>query len=647
MDGPCRILYLEDDPNDVQLARATLAKEGLACEVVHVDTEAAFLAALAQGGFHVILSDCNLPLYDGHAALARVREKARNTPFIFLSGTMGEDLAIEAMKNGATDYVLKERLSRLGPAVRRALNESEERAKQERMLEQIREQAALLDVAHDAILVCALDGTVSFWNKGAQRLYGWTVAEALGKNANELLFKAVPSNLEEARAALFHNSIWMGECRQVTRDGKEVTVQSRWTLVRNQEANPQSILVINTDITEQKQLEAQFLHAQRIESLGTLASGIAHDLNNVLTPILMAAQMLCMKQQDEDSHRWIEGIEMGARRGSEMVRQVLTIARGSQGERVVIQMKHLIHDLGQILKQTFPRSVEVRIKGTEDLWTIVGDSTQIYQVLLNLCVNARDAMPEGGRLLIELGNRILDESEAKIHPDACAGPYVAITVSDTGTGIPADFVERIFEPFFTTKEIGKGTGLGLSTVVGIVRNHGGFVTVTSTEGKGTQFKVFLPAEKTPEAAPSDTCREKPQGGNAELVLVVDDEAAILEMTKATLEVHGYRVLTAKDGAEAVAVYAQHAADVRVVVTDMVMPVMSGPTLIRVLQNFSRCPRIIAVGGLLDADTIEQMISLAPIQCLQKPYSVERLLAAVKDAVNGGPHATAREREEVA
>lgn len=523
----------------------------------------------------------------------------------------------------------------------------EEIAERKRAEETIRKQAALLDVAHDAILVCAFDGTVSFWNKGAQRLYGWTVAEALGRNADELLFKAVPSDLEEARAALLHDGTWMGECRQVTKDGKEVMVQSRWTLVRDPEADRQSILVINTDITEKKQLEAQFLHAERIESLGTLASGIAHDLNNVLTPILMAAQMLCMKQQDEDSHRWIKGIEVGARRGSEMVRQVLTIARGAQGERVVIQVKHLIHDLEQIIKQTFPRSMEFRTKVAEDLWTTVGDSTQLYQVLLNLCVNARDAMPEGGRLSIELDNIIFDESAAKIHADACPGPYVAITVSDTGVGIPADLVERVFDPFFTTKEIGKGTGLGLSTVVGIVKNHGGFVTVTSTAGRGTQFKVFLPAENSPEVAPPDMCREKPLGGHAEVVLVVDDEAAILEMTKATLEVHGYRVLTAKDGAEAVAVYAQHAADIRVVVTDMVMPVMSGPTLIRVLQNFSRCPRIIAVGGLLDGDMIEQMTSLDRIQCLQKPYSVEKLLAAVKEAVSGMPHKAALEREGVA
>jgi two-component system cell cycle sensor histidine kinase/response regulator CckA len=296
--------------------------------------------------------------------------------------------------------------------------------------ERIREQAALLDQAQDAILVRDLDHNILFWNKGAERIYGWTAAEAAGKNAADLLLKEPSDQFESARQAVIEKGEWSGEMRQIRRDGTAIIVESRWTLVRDDQRAPTSILVINTDITEKKRMEAQFLRAQRMESIGTLAGGIAHDLNNVLSPILMAIDMLRLKATDEVSRKWLEVLRANAERGGNMVRQVLSFARGVEGERVALQPKHLIKEIVKILRETLPKSVEIVYHLSDDLWIISADATQMHQVLMNLCVNARDAMPDGGSISIKAENTFLDESYARMHLEAKAGRFVVVTVSE-------------------------------------------------------------------------------------------------------------------------------------------------------------------------------------------------------------------------
>ena len=291
--------------------------------------------------------------------------------------------------------------------------------------EQIREQAALLDQAQDAILVRDLEQNILFWNKGAERMYGWTAEEAAGKNAVELLLKKPADQFENARQAVIDKGEWSGESHQIRRDGAEIIVESRWTLVRDDQGAPTSILVINTDITEKKRMEAQFLRAQRMESIGTLAGGIAHDLNNVLSPILMAIDMLRLKTTDEASKKWLEVLRTNAQRGGDMVRQVLSFARGVEGERVALQPKHLIKEIVKILRETLPKSIEIAYHLPNDLWIISADATQVHQVLMNLCVNARDAMPDGGSISIKAENTFLDESYARMHIEAKPGRFVA------------------------------------------------------------------------------------------------------------------------------------------------------------------------------------------------------------------------------
>ena len=498
--------------------------------------------------------------------------------------------------------------------------------------QQIREQAALLDQAQDAILVRDLEQNILFWNKGAEHIYGWIAEEAVGKNAQELLLKEPSAQFQTARQEVIDNGEWRGQVHQIRRDGAEIIVESRWRLVRDEQGNPASILVINTDITEKKRMEAQFLRAQRMESIGTLAGGIAHDLNNVLSPILMAIDMLQLKATDDTSRKWLEVLRTNAERGGNMVRQVLSFARGVEGERVALQPKHLIKEIVQILRETLPKSVEISYHLPDELWIISADATQMQQVLMNLFVNARDAMPEGGSISIKAENTFVDENYARMHIDAKVGRFVVIAVSDTGPGMSPEIQSRIFEPFFTTKEMSKGTGLGLSTALTIVKSHGGFINVYSELHKGSQFALYLPALDASGTAESGTVQTDLPLGNGELILVVDDEESIREITRGTLETFGYKVLTASDGTEALAIYADRKSEIAVVLTDMVMPFMDGAATIRALQRINSQVKIIAASGLT-AGLISGESSLEGVKVfLSKPYTAEKLLKALSEVL---------------
>jgi two-component system, cell cycle sensor histidine kinase and response regulator CckA len=496
---------------------------------------------------------------------------------------------------------------------------------------QIREQAALLDKAHDAIMVHDLNWKVQYWNKSAELLYGWSFEEIRQTNVGcDMLNRDDAKSLEALQSALATGE-WLGELKQTDKQGKSIAVQSRWTLVRDEEEKPKSVFVINTDITEQKKLEAQFLRTQRMESIGTLAGGIAHDLNNVLSPIVMGVELLRMKQQDAYTTKLLGTMASSATRGSDMVKQVLTFARGHEGDRTVLQVSHLIKEMQKIIKETFPKSLAYRASVDERLWTILGDATQIHQILLNLCVNARDAMPEGGQLLIEAKNRQLSEEEAGQFIGAKPGNYLLLAVSDTGTGIPPEIIDKIFEPFFTTKEIGKGTGLGLSTVMSIIKSHGGFLDLKSEVGKGTTFNVYLPAAEAAAPAAAEPLPIEALRSQGETVMVVDDEPAVLELTKAILVHYGYEVLTAAHGAEALALYPKHAERIKVVIMDMMMPLMDGATAIRALRQQSGELQFIAISGLMDGEKIRQLLG-EDIVFIPKPFSTEKLLKTVRDLI---------------
>src|SRR5919199_3498897 len=501
--------------------------------------------------------------------------------------------------------------------------------------QKIREQAALLDITTDAILVRDLSNQILFWSKGAEDLYGWKAQEALGKNANQLLYRLETlSQLENNWKNLAECGSWQGELYQVTKEGKEIIVASRWTLVRDEDGVPTSILTVNTDITEKKLLEAQFLRAQRMESIGTLASGIAHDLNNALTPVMMTVQLLETKLHGKQSQEWLSIMKTNVKRGADLVKQVLSFARGLEGKRTPLQVQHLIKEIERIAKQTFSKAIAIRTDiPTQKLWTISGNATQLHQVLMNLCVNARDAMPEGGTLEISARNQWIDAQYARMNLDAKVGPYVVITVSDTGIGIPREIIDRIFEPFFTTKEVGKGTGLGLSTVIGIIKSHGGFFNVKREKGKRKKFNVYFPVTPTTEEDCTSGETHEFLAGQGEVVLVVDDEDSIREITKTSLETYGYKVLVASDGIEAIGLYTHHKKDISVVLIDMMMPSMDGPTTIRVLKKINPQVKIIGVSGLVSNHKMIELIGNSVKTFLPKPYTSNELLKNLQLVLN--------------
>ena len=423
------------------------------------------------------------------------------------------------------------------------------------------------------------------------------------------------------------------EYRLTARDGSVRNINSKGSVIRESDGTFSRAIFVSRDVTEEQKLAAQFLRSQRMESIGTLAGGIAHDLNNILAPIMMAIELLRNKVPDPRGQKLLTTIETSAVRGADIVKQVLAFGRGVTGDRALVQLKHVIRDVIKIVSETFPKSITLETDVRKDLWTVQADPTQMHQVLLNLLVNARDAMSEGGTLTISAENTTLDENHARMHRDAKPGNYIRIVLSDTGTGIPDDIREKIFEPFFTTKEIGTGTGLGLSTTHAIVKSHGGFIGLESEVGKGSTFRIYIPATGTAaNGAGASEIADLPTG-NGELILIIDDEAAIREIARETLQAYGYKAMTASNGSEGVALYVDNRQKIQVVITDSAMPVMDGKAVTRALKEINPDIRIIASSGLTTEERIDTGSGPKAEIFLKKPYTAEKLLKALAAALS--------------
>lgn len=489
---------------------------------------------------------------------------------------------------------------------------------------QLREQAALLDAANDAILVWTLAHEIRYANASAAELLGRAREDLPGRRLEEVP-ELIFTGLTEAEQKLQDQGVWTGEIRVPQPTGGERVVLARWTLLNEPPDSPPRVLAILTDITDRKQLEVQFLHAQRMQGIGALAGGIAHDLNNLLAPILMAAPLLRESTEDPEARTMLETIEQCAQRGADIIRQLLTFARGTPGTRVPVPVRHLLRDMDKIIRETFPRNIQPDLHAPRDLWSVMGDPTQLHQALMNLCVNARDAMPQGGTLRLAAENVYVDEEFAALDPNARPGPYVCITVTDTGVGIPPEIRDRIFDPFFTTKEVGKGTGLGLPTVLGIVRGHNGFVRFKSIPGQGTTFELYLPATQVEGGEPARTEPDLPPPARGEMILVVDDESGVREMLRRSLEKHGYQVLVASEGREALELLVRYADRVRVVLTDMLMPAMDGPALVQELRRRGVALPIVGMTGVAERVAMDTLENLHLESLLRKPFLTRDLL----------------------
>lgn len=491
----------------------------------------------------------------------------------------------------------------------------------------IREQAELITKAQDAILVQDLAGQVRFANPAAARLYGWSEAELSQPEVAAQLWPASDETVQTARRVARECGEWLGELTQATRRGVPRTVQSRWTLIRDAAGRPDSLLVINTDITERKELEAQFLRAQRMDTIGSLAGGMVHDLNNALAPILMGVQWLRRRGGDDEARKMFDIIEANTHRGADMARQVLLLARGRAADKERLAPAHLIQELQRILASTFPSTIRLGVLVPPDVWPIRGNTTQLHQTLLNLCVNARDAMPDGGELTLAVDNVELGADEAAALPRGRTGAFVMFVVSDTGTGIPAELIPRLFDPFVTTKPVGQGTGLGLASVARIVEGHDGFVALRSEVGVGTTFEVYLPRAAEEAAAESAANASPVPRGDGRTVLLVEDEVAAREVLRTVLQDAGYRVLVGIDGADGLARLEQHSGDhLDVIVADREMPRCGGrPMLAEIWKRRGPVPAIL-MSGHAPADDAETPVPAgATLAFLAKPFDADQLL----------------------
>jgi len=759
MNRPLKILLLEDNPDDVDLERHELRKLSETFTLQHVETKDDYCAQLVGDPPDIILADYSLPQYDGMSALAEAQNWCSEVPFIFVSGTIGEEVAIDALQRGAVDYVTKQRLHRLVPAVERALREAEGRRRhreaeaehartrhqleafinyspamismkdttgkflltnrlfneqcggssdtlegkqvedwlsaedaavirqtdeqviaqgmplveevkldligtsrtflsikfpiydQDRNLEGIgsidaeitdhklaeqtlRHQARLLDQASDAIYVTDLEGKFTYGNLAAEKKSGWVLREIQGREIPEVFADITPEKLALVRVEVEQKGLWQDEVMIRNKAGDPLWIDLRVSPLREANGALSGHMLIGTDVTEKRELAEQFLRVQRMENIGMLAAGIAHDFNNVLAPIGMVATLLRGQLTGDRNLRFLETLEKSAERGAGLVRQIMGFVHGVDAGARELQTKHLLRDVTEMMNETFPKNITLQESIPSDLWVIKGNPTQIHQILLNLCVNARDAMPAGGTLSCGGENVVLDQVTAATIPHAHPGSWLVLKVADTGTGMPREMQEKIWAPFFSTKTSDKGTGLGLSTVRGIVEQHRGFIHLKSAPGEGSTFSVYLPAEGAGKESVETPVDTRQASGRGEVVLVVDDEPLVLEATSHALREAGYKVVEAADGLEAARLFMEQPTQIDLVLTDLEMPKLNGVELIAAVHATNPAVKIVVMSGkTLSEVHFEPPVERAVAALLAKPFETAQLLRVVHDELS--------------
>jgi len=625
-----KILHLEDDPKDAELVSSALAAEGLACDILRVDSREGFTAHLEKANFDLILSDYGLPAFDGLTALSMASEKHPEVPFLLVSGTLGEEAAIESMKKGAHDYVLKHRLERLAPAVQRALKEKEEQAlrqKAERRLAEAQQLAHLgawdWDIATGRVV----------WTEEHYRIFGYEPGsfEPSYPKVMERIHPEDRSAVEEAvNKALQDHQPFVFTFRLLRENGEIRHIQSRGEVVLDKNGQPGTITGTAQDVTEWNRLENQLRQSQKMEAVGRLAGGVAHDFNNILTVIIGYTDFLHTQLTDETLRTELGEIKKAGERAAALTNQLLAFSRRQILQPRVVDINAVVADMEKMLRRLIGENIELLSFFHPALDKVKVDPGQIEQVILNLAVNARDAMPEGGKIMIETSNVMLDQDYARQHQGALtSGPYVMIAISDTGHGMSEEVRSHLFEPFFTTKVVGKGTGLGLSTVYGIVKQSGGYIWCYTEEGKGTTFKAYFPKV--------DACALDPEAGalapaavarGTETILLVEDEDGVRRLVEHTLKKNGYKVLSAAGPREALLMADTFKEPVHLMLTDVVMPHMSGRELADRLSKDRPAMKVLYMSGYTDHAILDQGILEPGIAFLQKPFTPDGLVRRV-------------------
>ncbi|HWX20682.1 MAG TPA: response regulator [Candidatus Binatia bacterium] len=639
IDRPLRILHLEDEPDYSDLVKGMLQQAGLQLEMTLVGNYADFLAALEKNEFDIILADYSLPTCTGIQALQAAREKHPDTPFLLVSGMLGEQAAIEGLKRGATDYVLKQWPDRLVPAVRRALQEARERAHRKRVEASLRLQSAALESAANAMVITDRAGTVTWANPAFTRLTGYSTQEIVGQSTNLLKSgRHGQAFYQDLWETIMAGRVWCAELVNRRKDGSLYTEDCTITPVRDHSGDISHFIAVKQDITARKELESQLRQAQKMEAIGQLAGGVAHDFNNLLVVIRGNAELVLMSALHlaDEPRECLNQITAAAERAANLTRQLLAFSRKQSMLSRPLDLNGVIANLTGMLRRLISENIKLQfVYGAGEAF-VQADAGMMEQVLVNLVVNARDAMPSGGQLLVTTRKTTVEETYARAHPEARAGEFVCLSVADAGTGILPEHLPHIFEPFFTTKEPGKGTGLGLATVYGIVKQHQGWLEVSSRVGQGTTFEIFLPAIPPPLATPASPGAEPAPRGGAETILLVEDDLAVRSLTRRVLETSGYRVWEAANGVQALELWRRHPAEIRLLVTDMVMPDgITGRELAERLLAEKPGLKVLFISGYTPdvAGRDTEFIRRSKSCFLQKPYPSNLLLETVRHCLD--------------
>jgi len=591
-----------------------------------------------------------MPGYDGQAALAFAQQQCPEVPFLFVSGTIGEERAIESLKNGATDYVLKDRLERLAPAVRRALREAGDRARHRDVETALRQAEAryrdIFENAVEGIYQSTPQGKLLGVNHRMARLCGYASPEQLRASVSDLghdLHVDPPRRAEFDRLLNEHGEVLVYESRIWRKDGTIIWVSESARAVRDTEGRLLHYESMVTDITARKaaeeafrELEAQLMQAQKMEAVGQLAGGLAHDYNNVLCIVIGWARLLLDREtMPPDAVGPLTQIFNAGNRAANLTRQLLIFSRKQTVNRRGIDLNLVATELSKMLRRVIGDHITLTLALSRDPCPAEADAGMIEQMLMNLVVNARDAMPNGGTLTIASERVTVGDAANRHHPAARPGEFVCVSVRDTGCGIPPEHLQRIFEPFFTTKEVGRGTGLGLSMVFAIVQQHQGWIEVESLVGTGTCFRILLPAVSASAIVPADDPEEKAAAHRgSETLLLVEDEPDVRAFAVAVLSGLGYRVLQAASGIDALEVWQWHAARIVLLVTDLVMPDgLGGVDLAARLRKEKPTLRVVLASGYANEVMGEQFRPPAGMHFIKKPYLPRELAQAVRDALD--------------
>lgn len=633
MEETLHFLHLEDSLADAELIRDILEEQWPGCVIELVDNETDFSSAVKRGGHDLILADFTLPTFDGMSALLIARERCPQIPFIFVTGSMGEVVAIESLKSGAADYVLKDGIARLVPSIRRALRERDEQQEKRVMSDTIAKLKYALEQTPLSILMTDPDGIIEYVNPKLAELTGYCIEELIGQKPG--IFKSGltnPESYKELWQSITAGTMWKGEFCNRKKNGDLYYEYAIITPVKDSSGSITNYLAIKEDITERKSLEDQLRQAQKMEAIGQLAGGIAHDFNNILTGIIGFGTLIGLKMNKDDPQREnLNHVLAGAERAANLTKSLLAFSRKQVIKLQAVDLNDIITKIGKFIKPIIGEDIELTILFKQDKLVVKADSGQIEQVLLNLATNARDAMPDGGQLSIVTEQTGLAQDFINIYGYGKPGDYALITIRDSGCGMDGTTLKKLFEPFFTTKEVGKGTGLGLSIVYGIIKQHNGFVNVQSEQGKGTAFFIYLPLIKS-ESMEKTHSVDEITGSCSGTILLADDDHAVRRMTEEVLGSMGYTVITATDGQDAVTKFSQNRDRVELVVLDIIMPVMNGCEACEQIKKIRPDMTCIFMSGY-PADFISAKGELAmDAEVIEKPFSPWVLVKKIQEAL---------------